>query len=214
MRELLLLLFLTLSFGIGPGFARGAADDVGALAERIERMWSLVKAEPTVYSGLTVNNRTVVYGLPPAEYANVRRLTSDETARIVFRHYTRGSISKEIEASRKLKPGRTAYVSSPFVFVQMLGVFLTTPAFPPENIGLDESYDAWIDLKVDPRIPVYYIQAGIYLIPGVPEPQPWMTQKHRATPFAALEKSYRPFALFDWKATEIPVSIVKTGYKR
>lgn len=184
------------------------------LANKIERLWELIRSEPTVYSGLVLNNRTVVYGLPPAEHATIRRLTPDETAKMTFRHYTKGSIVKEIVGSGVLKPGRTAYVKSPFVYVQMLGVFLTTPATSPDDVGLDESYDSWVDVKVDPVIPVFYVERGIYLIPGAPEPQPWMAQKHSSTPFEALEKAYRPFALFGWRAAKVPVAISATGTKR
>lgn len=86
----------------------------------------------------------------------------------VFRHYTHGNTIRSIVSEGHLAPGKVPYAKcsqmSRAYWDDLKGVFLTAPEFSGRDVGVPDS-KFFVDLQLDPRIPIIEIENGIYLIP-------------------------------------------------
>ncbi len=153
-------------------------------AERSHAYLKKIKSIPYAYTDLRVNDRIAIRGIPGSQHnLNITQLSSDEIKQTLFRHYTTAELKPKVLQSGALKAGPVAYVNSPYIFIDLTGVFLTLTHCTPESVGLSStSHSAAIDLKVSSDFPVLRIEKCIYLIPG-PAPKPaWMNDSEE--PFA------------------------------
>jgi hypothetical protein len=137
--------------------------------------WETVKNIPYQYTDLRVNDRIVIRGIPGHQHnLNVEALTKDQIKKTVFKHYTTPSTFNLISTTRTLKAGEVAYISSPFIFIDLIGVFLTLPECSAESVGLDYAiHKKWVQLMVDHAYPVIKIEKCIFLVPGKPKKPEW-----------------------------------------
>ena len=164
---------LILWFGFTSVFAQSLGSDPVQISHAA---WTHIQSIPYQYTDLRVGGRTVIRGLPHRENnLNLRVLSLDEIRNLTFRHYSTPSGIAVIRAQRALIAGPVAYVSSPYIYTDLTGVFLTDPTATQAEVGLDASiHSAHVDFKIDPRLLVIKIERGIYLIPGPTETQSWM----------------------------------------
>jgi hypothetical protein len=98
---------------------------------------------------------------------------------VVYRHYIGKNMQIILESSQ-LKTGITPYVImnpgySREVYVDLVGIFLTTPLTPPERVGLPRNNNAdYIDFTLYEGTPVVEIEKEILLIPGRPDLPEWL----------------------------------------
>jgi hypothetical protein len=98
---------------------------------------------------------------------------------VVYRHYVGKNMQIILESSQ-LKTGITPYVImnpgySREVYVDLVGIFLTTPQTPPERVGLPRNNNAdYIDFTLYEGTPVVEVEKEILLIPGRPDMPEWL----------------------------------------
>lgn len=186
--------------------------DVGVekngLISKIEALWSFLSQIKPEETTSLVNGRFVNRGLPQTH--EVIRLSETETSQRTFRHYTSTEGLEQILASKTLIVGKTAYVDFQSIFTDVRGVFLTDPQAESGAVGLHADNVSWIDIKVDPKIPVIKLSRFpiIYVIPGVGTPPEWMKAAYQGQNKNNKSSSTEPYRIFDWQATEVPVQIV------
>ncbi len=183
-----------------------------ALIAQTHRAWSYIKARPHQFTEIRVNNRHVIHGVHTESYTRYkpRVLQSDEIAGKIFRHYTTPSGKMQILSSQRLRAGSTAYAYGPYSFSDLTGVFLTTPDFGADEVGLSGAIAlAWVDVLLDPATVVLQLEPGIFLVPGSPEIPDWL-RKIVLSPNGDLNKER--FLNLGLSAFQLPLKTISTSY--
>jgi len=101
----------------------------------------------------------------------VVRLKREEVQNLVFRQYRSPETVQKILKEKRLQAGGTPYVFSHSemqkeTYVDLTGIFLTSTGFRDREVGV--SYPSYVDVKINPDVPILIVEAGIYIIPGPP----------------------------------------------
>ncbi len=124
-----------------------------------------------MYAGQPERESLIISGIP-------KNIEEIKTRGVVFRHYV-GKAMPIILQTKQLKTGITPYVVLKLgfgkeVYEDLVGIFLTTPQTPPQEVGLPASADDYIDLEVYSGTPVVKIEKAIFLIPGRADAPEWL----------------------------------------
>ena len=124
--------------------------------------------------------RYEVPGLPPG----VELLDPSTVSQRVFRYYFQGEKNHlgEVLKNERLRAGPAPYaIVSPGVqadyYVDLTGVFVTTPKFKAEQVGLNREDNAtYVDFRFPEGTGVLQIEPGILLVPGNKGNRAWVRQ--------------------------------------
>lgn len=166
---------------------------------------------PYHYTSLLIRNRTVIRGLPMAgsEARFVpRALDAAEMRSTLFRHYTTPEGFEKILERKRLVAGPVSYVSSPYVYPDVTGIFLTTSKFKPETVGLDSAvHSKWVDFHLPEGTGVLWLEPGIYVVPGSVAVPEWLIRSVKSENQYSSELS--KLSTFGYSAMEIPILLVR-----
>jgi hypothetical protein len=126
--------------------------------------------------------RYEVPGLPQG----VKMLDPSTISQRIFRYYFQGERNRlgEVLKNERLRAGPAPYaIVSPGVqvdyYVDLTGVFVTTPKFKAEQVGLTRADNAtYVDFRFPEGTGVLQIEPGILLVPGNKGNHAWVRQAY------------------------------------
>jgi hypothetical protein len=139
-----------------------------ALSRALERSKSLVNKPSAkvgeVSGGLDLPDEIFFKGFPPG----VKILTLAQRKKLKLLQYTKKV--DEIVNTQRLLPGARPYIDADahqrVYYNDLTGIFLSSPVNDPQNLqlGLTRASD-YVEVEIDPQVPLLQILPGIYLIP-------------------------------------------------
>lgn len=128
----------------------------------------------------------------------------------VFRHYTTKSRLQEILKTKMLQASWTPFYYSAFMVdynEDLTGVFITTPEFKANQVGVREENASFIDFKLPANTGILYIRDGVLLIPGTPTAEPWKVRLYQSEDRKYHQDHAEEFARWDREGIPQPLTV-------